>query len=300
MVSLIQLESLCSDVQHTIAFLQEAGILSSNFRCDACQSWMSLTKNGKKSDGFIMRCTSCRIELSIRHGSVLSKSKLTLKEFIYFVYFWCLKISAGQICDLLALSNKTTAKYMWFCREICSWHLQRIDMRIGGIGQIVQIDESVIYRAKYHRGHALYEQQKWMFGLYDVTSKVGLILFVPDRSAATLLPLIVRHVLPGTEIHSDQWSAYRNISALPVTPPFIHHTVNHSLHFSDPLTGIHTNNVEAYWCAVKRKFKLINGARRGDTPSHLDEGMYRERFGRGVHEMWTNFIATIGEMSVFE
>jgi hypothetical protein len=65
-----------------------------------------------------------------------------------------------------------------------------MDMRLGGPDKIVQIDESVVYRPKYHRGHALFETQKWVFGIYEPTTKKRLILFVPNRSAETLLPLI--------------------------------------------------------------------------------------------------------------
>ena len=296
----MQLETLCVNPLTVVGFLQENGVLSSNFYCSACSAWMSLVQNEARLDKFIMRCTSCRSELSIRHGSILSKSKLTLKQFVYFCCFWCLKISAKQLGELLSLSDKTLTKYMRMCQGVCSWQLQRLDMRIGGIGRIVQIDESVIYRAKHHRGHALFEQKKWMFGMYDVESKIGLILFVRDRSAATLLSLITTHIMPGTEIHSDQWGAYQGISQLPVFPPFIHRTVNHSLHFVDPISGVHTNNVKAFWCAVKRKFKLINGARREDTASHLDEFMFRQRFGKTQNEMFTNFLACLGDMSTFE
>ena len=37
---------------------------------------------------------------------------------------------------------------------------------------------------------------------------------VQTRDAATLLPIIQRHVAPGTVIHSDQWRAYTRIHIL--------------------------------------------------------------------------------------
>ena len=70
------------------------------------------------------------------------------------------------------------------------------------------------------------------------------------RDAATLLPIIQAHSAPGTIIHSDEWSAYRRVSSLPT-----HSTVNHSLHFVDPATGTHTQNIESYWGRVKRRIK---------------------------------------------
>ena len=58
---------------------------------------------------------------------------------------------------------------------------------------------------------------------------------VNKRDAAALLPIIQAHVAPGTTIHSDEWAAYRRISALPGIAG--HSTVNHSLNFIDPATG---------------------------------------------------------------
>ena len=36
---------------------------------------------------------------------------------------------------------------------------------------------------------------------------------------------------------------------------YIHETVNHSVHYVDPVTGIHTNNTEAQWSACKVSFR---------------------------------------------
>ena len=46
-------------------------------------------------------------------------------------------------------------------------------------------------------------------------------------------------------------------------------TVNHSLFFVDPVTGVHTQTIESYW----------NRVRRDMLPGYLDEFMWRERVG---------------------
>jgi len=83
------------------------------------------------------------------------------------------------------------------CRDICSWQLLQEPISLGGPGRIVQIDESLLVRAKYNRGHQLRARQRWVFGVYDPQLKQGFVQLVDDRSADTLLPIIQRTVQPG-------------------------------------------------------------------------------------------------------
>jgi len=90
-----------------------------------------------------------------------------------------------------------------------------------------------------------------VFGLVDTshTPALGFMQVVQQRNAATLLPIIQAHVVPGTIIHSDEWQAYSRVAGLP--PVAAHGTVNHSVTSVDPVTGVHTQNVESYWNKVK-------------------------------------------------
>jgi len=74
---------------------------------------------------------------------------------------------------------------------------------------------------------------------------------VQQRNAATLLPIIQAHVAPGTIIHSDEWRAYSRVARLP--PVAARGTVNYSVTFVDPVTGVHTQNAESYWNRVKTR-----------------------------------------------
>ena len=64
---------------------------------------------------------------------------------------------------------------------------------------------------------------------------------VAQRDAATLLPIVQQYTKPNTEIWSDEWRAYHYVSTLSNVAR--HQTVNHSLHFKDPVTGIHTESI---------------------------------------------------------
>ena len=118
-----------------------------------------------------------------------------------------------------------------------------------------------------------------MFGMVDITHKpaLGYMEIVARRDAATLLPIIDNHLHPGTEVWSDEWRAYSNVGNL--TNVSVHSTVNHSVNYVDPVTGVHTNHIESYWNRVKTKFKKMKGCSKDMLDGYLDEFMWRERYG---------------------
>ena len=62
-------------------------------------------------------------------------------------------------------------------------------------------------------------------------------------SSKTLLPIIQKCLLPGTEVHTDDWAAYNRVIGLPNIN--IHEVVVHAHNFVDPRTGVHTQEVES-------------------------------------------------------
>ena len=70
-----------------------------------------------------------------------------------------------------------------------------------------------------------------------------------DRSAATLLPIIKKYILPGSTIVSNGWKAYQALA----NEGFTHWIVNHSEHFVNPSDArVHTRNIERLWRDLKK------------------------------------------------
>ena len=80
----------------------------------------------------------------------------------------------------------------------------------------------------------------------------------------------------NTVVYSDEWRAYRQIQP---KLGLQHETINHSVKFVDPSTGVHTQTIESYWAKTKYKFKVMKGVRSDALPSYLDERMWRDRWG---------------------
>lgn len=105
------------------------------------------------------------------------------------------------------------------------------------------------HKAKYDGGRRASKEQ-WVFGLSDTSAKPAITYMqtVDKRDADTLLPIIQSVVQPGTIIHSDQWRAYCRIQE---KLHLEHATVNHSVNFVDPETGVHTQTIESCWARTK-------------------------------------------------
>jgi hypothetical protein len=192
----------------------------------------------------------------------------------------------------------------------------------------IQIDESKFGKRKNHRGHRV--EGVWVFGMVECLEtgqsyryvnndegidelrpkyKAGRKFFctVPNRSAATLLPIIYRYCARGTIIRSDGWAAYSGLhprsrldsegNVLENTVDYdeggfhfrAHQVVNHSLNFATTdqvrgnrgITGIpssgrlHTNMIESFWRPLKEFIKPRN-RNPEDCPGKLMEYLWRD------------------------
>ena len=67
-------------------------------------------------------------------------------------------------------------------------------------------------KKNYHRGRKV--PVKWIFGGFNLTTKLGFLTLVSDRRALTLFPILQECVADDTIIWSDEWAAYYGNGAL--------------------------------------------------------------------------------------
>lgn len=166
-------------------------------------------------------------------------------------------------------------------------------MQIGGPGLEVEIDESLIAKRKYNRGHNV--EQRWVFGAICRQTGHSFLVLIPNKEANTLLPIIQDRIAPGSIIHSDGLRSYDNIRNLPVNPPFQHLVVIHEHNFVDPITGACTNRVECLWKNCKKTFKEMCGVHNSTLESHLDEFMWRQIHGRTPQDCLNNLLLHLSQ-----
>ena len=144
---------------------------------------------------------------------------------------------------------------------------------------------------QYQRGRRARGSQ-WVFGIISTEHSPcrGYYQVVRKRDRATLTQILQRVLLPGSEVHTDDWGAYRNLDQH-VPNVRVHRTVVHQNHFVDPRTGIHTQEAESAWSRLKYYIKREKGIRRVDLQEFLNEQMWRD--WRGLRAVFDNVTAMI-------
>ena len=266
------------DTDTCIDWLRDNGLLAHGMRCK-CGTIMRIGSFAGISEGKGWRCPEkgCKKFASFRVGSFFEGSNLPLTELVEFLYFWAENLQTTSFLKKnLDWSEHTITDWKNFLRDLCV-ELNLVNPQpIGGPGHVVEIDESKFGHRKYSRGRLLSGQ--WVFGGIDRDTKEVFMIPVHDRSAATLIPIIVKYVLPGTTILSDEWASYHNIPAA----TFAHLTVNHSLHFVDPTTGVHTQTIESTWGGAKRFLRNSMTTNPELLETHLSEVCWRKKNGENT------------------
>ena len=278
----------CENYEVSLNYLRSKGVLHNQPpTCRTCGNIMRQIKRGQR---FVWRCpTHQSTAISVLNGSILFGMSIKLQQFIQILLLWSLEIPVTKTKQLVSIEKGTAIKWYAKLRDICTWKLSQNPIKVGGISQIVQIDETVISRRKYNRGRLI--EERWVFGGICTETKLGFMEFVPDRKAATLQEVIKKYIIPGSTIHSDCWRGYSGIDQIPVVPRYQHCTVNHSRNFVDPITGVHTNEIENMWKNVKHKFKSMAGVHSHMVQSYIDEFLWRQRFGNDAFDNIMSHIA---------
>ena len=276
----LQLFEITRTIESTTDWMWSVGLLQRTFYCATCDKAYSLKKTNESLDGYRFKCSGkiCnKSTISIRKNSFFYKSKLPLKELLFLVYEWSRNTSIKDVCYEYEISERVVIDWFRFMRDIVieKMILYSIDHKIGGVGEIVEIDETCVARRKYQVGRIV--PTVWMLGGIVRSQEFSMFLeVVPSRSAEVLNDVIRRYVRLGTTIMTDGWGGYLHLDDIGYT----HKVVNHSENFVDPDDpNIHTQRIESRWSAFKRWLRGKGTNYKPHLDEYLIEYLYRKTYG---------------------
>lgn len=281
--------------EEIIAELKDKKLLVSGYKCKGTQNkpheekTMKIVKRSCL-DGYCWRCNYCGSRKSLRVGSLFEGHRLSIIIIFKLIIHFVLQSKYQNMQAIFNCSRQFVYEFYHRLRFIALRNYDRKNVKLGGPGIIVEIDESLFMKVKrltmlgkycylfsifnilnyfqkvkHNRGKDLRRKQVWVFGLRERVTGRCFFEIVPSRDREELLSIIYRHCQPDSVIFSDKWKAYNDIKDLDAR--FKHRAVNHKIHFVDPqpeeINGecekVHTNGIESDWNACKNRFRVMRG-----------------------------------------
>lgn len=284
--NLFLLASIFQNRSSTLQWLREVGLIPTQRFCSHHKKYMNLLESDLECGRFLcMKKGKYRHTATVAEDTWFERCHISPAACILITYCFSVNMSFDQtiressIIDGQQISRETVADRFSFCREVCMAALDeefQEEGLLGGVGEIIEIDECKIGRRKYERGRVV--EGSWILGMIHRGHATNYRLEIcPDnkRDKDTLVGLIKKHVMPGTEIHTDCWKGYIDLE----DHGYVHKTVNHSEFFVDPETGAHTQNIESSWRWMRRELSR-GGVQKSSIADHLCEFMWRRRLRR--------------------
>ena len=175
----------------------------------------------------------------MRKYSFFEGSSYNIRDLVIFVKSYLEGHTLKQCALATSMDYKSTAVH-WasYIRELFIEHVHRSYSEMKFSNE-VEIDESLFGRKiKYNRGKPC-GQKIWIFGIIERKSNLLVMYPVNNRNADTLIPLIEKHVEPGTRIFSDNWAAYFKLNEI----GYPHFTVTHKTTFKQVYRNVDTGEI---------------------------------------------------------
>jgi transposase len=246
-------EAICLDHLFQVRY-------GADFNCPGCDRPAKFNRvAGRRS----YQCNWCRFQLYPTAGTPFDRTRTSLRDWFYVMFLFTTTrngVAAKRVERELGVTYKTAWR---MCDQIRKYMSQLdSDDPLGGVGEIVEIDETLIGGVVRGKGQGPHLENKAI--VLGMLEKGGELItrVVPSRREHHLRPIIQYHVLPGTSIHTDQSNSHQNLGEC----GYRHLRVNHKIHQYVGPTGETVNRLEGFWAMLKRG---INGTHIHVSAKHL-------------------------------
>ena len=268
--------------EQQLQLMIQLGIYKDMLACVCCDMDMILRTTLNNVYGYEWRCPnkSCKkykTNFSVRRGSVLENLKLPSQQYLKVLLHWSRGMQQRNILKNVMISKSCLENFRKLIINKIKKYFEENPIRLGGPGVIVQADEVMVsHTVKAHRGRSP-RVQVWLLNIVDTsyTPSRGVSFLIPDKSISTMIPIIKTVVKFGSIIHTDQHATYNDIKK---DPRYSHDSVCHKYHFVQPITLVHTQNVESYNNKIKKGIKMMNSLTEKGRELYLVEFVYLDLF----------------------
>ena len=132
------------NLESCLQLVCDRGIMTIERECGRCGEQMHWKRDVSKADGYRWRCSrQYRASCSLRTDTFFQNSKLSLLQILIIMFCWCQGMKQVETRVDTCISANSIVKA-----------IQSQDVRkSGGVGKIVEIDESKFGKCKYNREH---------------------------------------------------------------------------------------------------------------------------------------------------
>jgi transposase-like protein len=249
MCSVVKLIKQFPTEQSCLDFLEKIRF-KDGYYCVYCGS-TKVSKHNEKDRRSRLQCGDCKKSFSVTVGTIFHRTHFDLRNWFYIISMMLNAkkgISAYQVARELELNRPTVWAIMHRVRKALATEQGEL------LRGIFEMDETYLKNNKNESdddNHKGGHSNKTHTPIIAFKEKNGnLKAFVADdTTSATLSEIIINNIEAGSELHTDEYNAYKFTRKF-----WKHKSVNHSVEYVSA-EGIHTNSVEGFWSLLKRGIK---------------------------------------------
>jgi len=248
-ISLFQFLKQFPDEESAIKFYEEQRWVN-GVRCPFCDKKEFVEKVESKKP-LPYRCKDCRKYFSVKTGTVMQSSKISLQKWLLVTYLMTTAkkgISSCQLAREIGITQKTAWFLMQKIREswtianglFCSGELEVDETYIGGKEKNKHLDKKL----KSGRGTT---GKDAVIGILDREQKKVKAFPLENVNKQSVHEVIKENIVEGSTIYTDEHRSYEGLKR------YNHQTINHSIgeyvkHQAS------TNRIESFWALLKRAY----------------------------------------------